>query len=242
MERGAWGCGERRRECGRGRAGGPCGNVTGLFYILEHMVRGTEHTEHGLSPYEKRLWIEVDRILYQNYFTPRVVTDFWREDRDAIVAHLKQMKDRVIRSIVVIRYVEVDDVLNRTIVEHFFRIRGARRGKKYATLHAMLDKMYPQQKLDAIKVFKEVPREVSSHIMALNDLRNSFAHKFDLSRVPKSRRLYKGKYDVFTKKGLEKFSADMWEVDEFFQPEIMNITLALVKRQRELNKASARRR
>jgi len=83
----------------------------------------------------------VDRILYQNYFTPRVVTDFWKEDRDAIITHLKQMKDRVIRSIVVIRYVEVDDVLNRTIVEHFFRTRAARRGKKYATLHAMLDKI-----------------------------------------------------------------------------------------------------
>ena len=67
----------------------------------------------------------MDRILYQNYFTPRVVTDFWKEDRDAIVTHLKQMKDRVIRSIVVIRYVEVDDVLNRTIVEYFFQNSGS---------------------------------------------------------------------------------------------------------------------
>ncbi len=184
--------------------------------------------------------MEVDRILYQNYLTPRVVTDFWQEDRDAIVAHLKQMKDRVIRSIVIIEYVEVDDMLNRTIVKHFFGRRAARRNKKYAALEAMLDKMYPQRKLDTIKVIKEVPRDISSHIMALNDLRNSFAHRFNLSRVPKSKRLYKGKYDVFTKKGLERFKADMWEVDEFFQPEIMNMTLELVKRQRERNKASAR--
>lgn len=196
--------------------------------------------EHNLSPYEKRLWIELDRILYQNYFTPRVVTDFWQEDRDAVVAHLKQMKDRVIRSIVITEYVEVDDLLNRTILRHFFGTRAARRSKRYSALQAMLDKMYPQQKLDTVKVFRDVPREISGHIMALNDLRNSFAHRFDLGRVPRSKRLYRGKYDVFTKDGLERFKADMWEVDEFFQPEIMDITLELVKRQRERNKALAR--
>jgi hypothetical protein len=44
--------------------------------------------------------------------------------------------------------------------------------------------------------------------MALNDIRNSFAHRFDLSRVPKSRRLYRGKYDVFTKRGLAQFQSE----------------------------------
>ncbi len=120
-----------------------------------------------------------------------------------------EMKERVIRSIVIIRYVELDDVLNRAILKHFFRTRAARRSKKYATLQNLLDKLYSQQKLDTIKALKEVPHDVSSHVMALNDLRNSFAHKFDLSRVPRARLLYKGKHDVFTKKGLEKFNADM---------------------------------
>ena len=55
---------------------------------------------HQLSGYERRLWVEVDRILYQNYLTPKTVTDFWEGDREAIVAHLKQMKERVIRLIV----------------------------------------------------------------------------------------------------------------------------------------------
>jgi hypothetical protein len=61
-----------------------------------------------LTPYERRLWVELDRILYQNYLTPRTVTDFWKGDRDAVIAHLKQMKDRVIRSIVIVAYVELD--------------------------------------------------------------------------------------------------------------------------------------
>ncbi len=76
----------------------------------------------------------------------------------------------------------------------------------------MLDKLYPQQKLDIVKTFMEVPRDISSHVMALNDLRNSFPHRYDLARIPKSKRLYKARHDVFTTKGLEKFKADMWEV------------------------------
>ena len=193
-----------------------------------------------MTTYEKRLWAEVDRILYQNYFTPRVVTDFWQGDREAIITHLTTMKDRVIRSIVITKYVEVDDLLNRAIVKHFFPKRAARRGKKYATLQAMLDKIYPQQKLDIIKLFRDVPKDISSHIMALNDLRNSFAHRFDLSRVPLAKRRYKGKYDVFTNKGLDKFNADMWGVDEHFQPETVNITLELVRHQRERNQDAGR--
>jgi hypothetical protein len=204
------------------------------------MARAQKKGEHKLSRYGTRLWVEVDRILYQNYMSPRTVTDFWQGDEHAIVTHLAEMKDRVIRSVVIMRYVEIDDLLNREIVKHFFRARTERRGKRYATLQSMLGKLYPQQKLDTIKTFKQVPRDISGHIMALNDLRNSFAHKFHLSQIPRSKRLYKGKYDVFTKAGLERFKEDMWEVDEFFQPEIMSVTLELVRQQREHNKEIAR--
>lgn len=190
--------------------------------------------------YAARLWAEVDRILYQNYMSPKTVTDFWQGDEHAILTHLAEMKDRVIRSIVIMEYVEIDDLLNRAIVKHFFRARSQRRGKRYATLQSMLGRLYPQQKLDTIKTFKQVPRDLCGHIMALNDLRNSFAHKFDLSQISRSKRLYKGKYDVFTKAGLERFKEEMWEVYEFFQPEVMNVTLELVKRQREHNEEIAR--
>lgn len=192
----------------------------------------------ALSPYERRLWVEPDRILYHNYLTPRTVTDFWKGDRDAIIAHLKQMKDRVIRSIVITAYVELDGVLNRIITRHFFgKRRAGRQSKKHGILETMLDKLYPQQKLDIIKTFMDVPREISSHVMALNDLRNSFAHRDDLARIPKSKRLYKGRHNVFTTKGLQKFKDDMWEVDEFFQPEVTSASLDLVKWQRERNAA-----
>ncbi len=191
-----------------------------------------------LTPYEKRLWIEIDRILYQNYLTPRTVTDFWKGDKEAVVHGLRQMKDRVLRSIVIMHYVELDDLLNRVITRHFFgRRRHRRRGINQNTLELMLDKLYPQQKLDIVKTFITVPNHVNSHVMALNDIRNSFAHTYNLAKLPKSKRLYKGKHDVFTKKGLEKFSADMCEVDEFFQPEVARMSLDLVKAQRERNAA-----
>ncbi len=141
--------------------------------------------EYKLSKYATRLWVEVDRILYQNYMSPRTVTDFWQGDQHATVTHLAQMKDRVIRSVVIMSYVEVDDLLNREIVKHFFRTKNERRGKRYATLQSMLGKLYPQQKLDAIKTFKQVPRDIFGHIMALNDLRNSLAHNFRLEPIPK---------------------------------------------------------
>ncbi|HJR12675.1 MAG TPA: hypothetical protein VJ833_02105 [Rhodanobacteraceae bacterium] len=190
----------------------------------------------GLTAYERRLWVEVDRILYQNYLTPRTVTDFWAGDRDAIVASLKQMKERAIRSIVIVQYVELDNVLNHTIFRHVFgKRRSRKRSKQTATLQAMLDHLYPQQKLDIVRSFKEVPKAIASSILALNTLRNSLAHRFDLASVPKSKRLYKGKYDVFTKKGLEKFQDDMWQIDEFFQPEVTRLSLELVRRQRERN-------
>lgn len=188
------------------------------------------------TAYERRLWVEIDRILYQNYLTPRTVTDFWIGDRDAIIWHLKQMKERVIRTIVIIQYVELDDVLNRLIVKHLFGKKAFRRGnKRVAGIQAMLDRIYPLQKLDIVKTFQNVPDRISNHVMTLNTLRNSFAHRFDLTKLSKSKRLYKVKYDVFTKGGLDKFKADMWEVDEFFQPEVIKASLELVRIQREKN-------
>jgi hypothetical protein len=43
--------------------------------------------EQELAPYEQKLWIEVDRILYKNCLTPRTVTDFWKGDHAAIVTN-----------------------------------------------------------------------------------------------------------------------------------------------------------
>jgi hypothetical protein len=167
------------------------------------------------------------------------VTDFWAEDHDAVVFELRQMKDRIVRTIVINEYVQLDEVLNNTILRRIFGEGLFKQNAKRKTVQEMLDRIYPQQKIDIIRTFRKVPPNVYSNVMALNTLRNSFAHRFNLGAVPKSKRLYKAKYDVFTKNGLKKFKEDMWEVDEFFRPVVLKRALRLVRRQRALNKRNA---
>jgi hypothetical protein len=201
-------------------------------------VKSTPGPEQKLTASERRLFVEVDRILYQNYFSSRTVTDFWVGDGDAIIGHLKQMKDRVIRSIVIMENVEVDDVLNRVIEGHFFPRgrRQRRRNRAHGTLQLMLDRLYPIQKLELVRSFRTVPDKIRNHVLALNDLRSTYAHRFHLHAVPRVKRRYKGRYDVFTKGGLERFRADMWEVHEFLDPQATAASLKLVKDQRERNR------
>ena len=192
--------------------------------------------ERALSTYERRLWMEVDRILYQNYLTPRTVTDFWAGDREAVIWHLRQMKERIVRSIVVSEYVEIDDVLNRAILKRATGPRKQATRQRARVIQAMLERLYPVQKLEIIRSFREVPKLIGSHIGALNSVRNTLAHRFPLHKVPRSQRLYKACYDLFTRRGLERFRADMWEVHEFFDPTITASALQLVRTQRARNR------
>jgi hypothetical protein len=186
-----------------------------------------------LTAYQRRLWVEIDRILYENYLTPRVVTDFWKGDDEGIVSSLKRMKERTVRAIVLLEYVEVDDILNRAIAAGMFgKNRKRRRARRSNTLASMLDRLYPPQKVEIVRTLRKVPDAIYSHVMALNTLRNTFAHRLHLSKSPKSKRFYKGKHDVFTRNGMKRFQADMWEVHEFFNPAIMELSLLLVRNQR----------
>src|SRR5437868_5966006 len=124
-----------------------------------------------LSAYERRLFIEIDRILYQNYFTPQTVTDFWAGDRDAVIWHLRQMKERIVRSIVVTEYVEVDDVLNRAILRKVVGTHKQGKQRSRKVVEAMLDRIYPIQKIEIIKSFRSIPKEIAKYIGALNTVR-----------------------------------------------------------------------
>ncbi|WP_199098009.1 hypothetical protein [Dyella sp. ASV21] len=190
--------------------------------------------EETLSPYEQRLYIELDRILYQNELTPRAVTDFWTGDRDGVIAQLRQMKDRVTRSIVLTHYVELDDTLTRLILRHLFG-KSRRNTAQRRTVQAMLDKTYLIQKLDLVAGFRAVSKQTKSNVQALNQLRNTLAHRY-LGAPPKSERLYKSKYDVYTEKGLSKLRDDMWEVSTELEPEVTKIAMDLVLAQKEWNR------
>ena len=100
----------------------------------------------------------------------------------------------------------------------------------------MLDRIFPVQKIAIIKSFRSIPKEIPGYIGALNTVRNAFAHRFPLYKVPRSQRLYKGRYDLFTRRGLERFRTDMWEIHEFFDPTVTEAALQLVRSQRSARK------
>jgi len=81
-----------------------------------------------------------------------------------------------------------------------------------------------------------VDRSIASNIRALNTIRNSFAHRYDLSGVPKSKRLHKGKRDVATRRGLKVFRSDMYDVHSFFEPKTLKIANELVASQKQRNR------
>lgn len=194
--------------------------------------------DDAFSGYEKKLYAEVDRLLYQNYLTPRTITDFWRGDRAGVVAGLKALKVRAIRIIVLSHYVEIDDALGKIIYRHL--VPKGRRTRKANTISAMIDGMHLLQKLDAVETFRDVTKETRNAIKAINQLRNTMAHRYGMSAVPLKDRKYKAKYDVFTAKGLNRLHDDMHHVAVELQPYVMQIAMALVESQKKLN-ASRRR-
>ena len=99
-------------------------------------------------------------------------------------------------------------------------------------MRALLDGSYLLQKLDAVEAAMVVPTPISNSIRAVNTLRNSFAHRYDLSEVPKSKRLYKGKHDVGTQRGLKLFRAEMYDAHKFFEPETLKLAHDLVMNQK----------
>ena len=151
-----------------------------------------------------------------------------------VVFQLKQMKDRVIRAIVISEYLEADFLLDKAILNNLFGIAPTREKRKAQRVaQEMLDRLYPQQKMDIIRNVRNVPDDIVSHVMALNTVRNSFAHRYLLTNVPKTKRFYKAKYDLFTKKGLAKFRHDMYVVHEFLDPKGIKAATKLVERQKK---------
>ncbi len=148
------------------------------------------------------------------------------DDPDAIVPAFNSMSNQIVRSSVVSAYTLIDELLNHEVLKHFFgsgdRLRRARRTKRFRTLQIMLQQVFLLQKLALVENFRVVPREISSHIRALNDLRNGVAHSFSLDGLPAVKRTFK-KQDVFTVKGFEFFLGAMNEVDYFFMPYLAKI-------------------
>ncbi len=130
---------------------------------------------------------------------------------------LEIMKNKIVRSDVVLKYAVIDELLSVLICHEYFP--KPRRGETFRRLwkkkpfrifvHHILDEMYVLGKLRVVHA--TVPKDVRENVERINALRNALAH----SLFPENRRqymehgkvIYRGS-DIFTKQGMENFIND----------------------------------
>jgi hypothetical protein len=86
-----------------------------------------------------------------------------------------------------------------------------------------MDETFLLKKLATVEAIIRVPKDVSSAIKQINDLRNAIAHSF----FPENRRryiadkkvLYRGS-DIFSRQGVEKFQNDYETARAFLAPKV----------------------
>ena len=132
---------------------------------------------------------------------------------------LELAKRGLVISGVLSRYLLMDELLNDVICRDFFpRERpypNLWRTKKFKAFnYYVLERIYLVQKAEFVRNRIRMPKKVYKDLLALNDLRNAFAHSF----FPENRRVkpgWKGS-DIFSQSGFEQFWDDMSEISEFF--------------------------
>jgi hypothetical protein len=181
--------------------------------LKEAAIRLTHGQRKALS--------ELKSVLYVIGLDPNAAIKRWQSDPSAIRPILRSMLDQVVRSEVLHWYTMTDLILDMALLDHLFgktRSRSSlRRSRRYKTVQAMCRKLYPRQKLQLVRSFKNVPKPICRSIEAMNELRNGLAHSFFLEDIPASKRTYMGR-NVFTVDGLEFFLEDMHRVRYFFEP------------------------
>lgn len=138
-------------------------------------------------------------------------------DRKAL---LGIMKDKLVRSHVVLKYTYIDELLTDIICNYYFHLQSANnttyaqmwKTKRFRTfVHYLMDETFLLKKLSLVEAIKNVPSDVSSAIRRINDARNALTH----SLFPENRRrymkhkkvLYAGK-DLLSLEGIEAFNED----------------------------------
>ena len=126
-----------------------------------------------------------------------VSMDVWNIEKyegDERWHRLREMKDRPVRSEVILKYALIDEFLTDVICVYYFR-----KPKKAATfhylwrtkhfrifVHYLMDETFLLKKLAAVEAITKVPRDVTNAIKRINDVRNAVAH----SLFPENRRRY----------------------------------------------------
>jgi hypothetical protein len=132
---------------------------------------------------------------------------------------LEMMKDQLVRSVVIIKYTLIDELLSNIIVHKYFERPGREisyrrlwRTKSFtAFAHHILDGLYLLQKMRLVHDLRAIPRDHRDTIERLNALRNAMAHSF----FPENRYQYREqkkvvyrRLDIRTVQGFTQFLED----------------------------------
>ena len=109
------------------------------------------------------------------------IEDYQGEERRY---RLQAIKDRLVRSEVILKYALIDEFLTDVICVYYFRkpkrmptFQYLWRTKHFRVfVHYIMDEMVLLKKLAAVEAITKVPRDVSNAIKPINDLRNAVAH------------------------------------------------------------------
>ncbi len=164
----------------------------------------------GLTKKQRALVEELDEI------SEELGLDYWRFVDDPgvpefLTTYLEIAWRHYIRSAVLTEYTLLDEYLGSVIARYFF---GAKRPfnqlwrtKRFQRFNFfMLEKLSLLHKLALVQDIMNPPRAVVSHVRAVNDVRNAFAHALFPENLRGERTKYKGK-DLFSMEGFRLF----WE-------------------------------
>ena len=170
-----------------------------------------------LTKKQRALVTEIKELMSTLSLNPDEIATL--DDSAERSARLNLAKDQIVRSMVILKYVLMDEFLSGVMCWHYF---GKKRGfprlwktKRFQVFnYFILEKLYLLQKLDFVKGIHQIPKWVSSDLAALNDLRNGIAHSF----FPQNRRRKPQWKDrsVFTSEGFDRFLEDMQKLTDFF--------------------------
>jgi len=175
----------------------------------------------GLTAKQKGLIKELNDI------SSVIRMDYWdieKHPKEKRSGRLEVMKRKAITGHIIMQYTLIDEIMNLEIWAYFFSFGTSSKQwwsptkfKKFN--YYLLERLYLVQKLDIVKTFYGIPKEIVEDIRKLNEVRNAVAHAFspEKSRGYKMRHktVYKGK-DIFTVEGIKVFVEDMDRVTEFF--------------------------
>jgi len=180
---------------------------------------------NSLTKSQKNLITEIDQIVESAGLDYKNVENLENEARIAI---LRNIKDQVVRSTIIMDYVLIDEHLCQIIINYYFGSNSSSiklwRTKKFKLFnYYILEKLYLVNKLDHAKEIINFPSGIISKIKKINDLRNALAHSF----FPENRRVtvsYENK-SVYNLDGFKKYQNDVDEVMKFLAEKVWKVKI-----------------